>query len=47
MGASERNEEERAAWREKASSLPADALVFIDKTGSNHAHDLRRDAGGS
>jgi transposase len=37
MGASERNEEERAAWREKASSLPADALVFIDETGSNIA----------
>ncbi|HEX4207688.1 MAG TPA: transposase [Ktedonobacteraceae bacterium] len=33
----ERNEEERAAWREKASSLPMDALVFIDETGSNIA----------
>jgi transposase len=37
IGATERNEEERAAWREKASSLPTDALVFIDETGSNIA----------
>ena len=37
MGATERNEEERAAWREKASSLPTDSLVFIDETGSNIA----------
>jgi hypothetical protein len=37
LGATERNEEERAAWREKASSLPTDALVFIDETGSNIA----------
>lgn len=37
VGAMERNEEERAAWREKASNLPTDALVFIDETGSNIA----------
>lgn len=37
VGATERNEEERAAWREKASNLPTDALVFIDETGSNIA----------
>jgi hypothetical protein len=37
LGATERNEEERAAWRETASSLPTDALVFIDETGSNIA----------
>lgn len=37
IGATERDEEERAAWREKASSLPTDALVFIDETGSNIA----------
>ena len=37
IGATERNEEERAAWREKASSLPTDALVFLDETGSNMA----------
>lgn len=37
LGATERNEEERAAWREKACSLPTDALVFIDETGSNIA----------
>jgi transposase len=37
LGATERNEEERTAWREKATSLPTDALVFIDETGSNIA----------
>ena len=37
MGATERNEEERAAWRKQASSLPTDALVFLDETGSNIA----------
>ncbi|SRR5579884_488833 len=37
VGATERNEEERAAWREKATSLLVDALVFIDETGSNIA----------
>ncbi|GHO79351.1 hypothetical protein KSD_71220 [Ktedonobacter sp. SOSP1-85] len=33
----ERNEEERAAWRKKARSLPTNALVFLDETGSNIA----------
>src|SRR5215472_7426518 len=37
IGATERTEEERAVWRERASSLPTDALVFIDETGSNIA----------
>jgi transposase len=37
VGATERNEEERAAWREKAGNLPTDALVFLDETGSNIA----------
>jgi len=37
LGATERNEDERAAWRETASSLPTDALVFLDETGSNIA----------
>ena len=35
--ATERNEEERAAWREQASQLPTEALVFIDECGSNIA----------
>jgi transposase len=37
LGATERNEEERAAWRTNASKLPTEALVFIDETGSNIA----------
>jgi transposase len=37
IGATERNEEERAAWRENASKLPAESLVFIDECGSNIA----------
>ena len=37
IGATERNEEERAAWRENASQLPTDHLVFIDECGSNIA----------
>ena len=37
LGASERNEEERAAWRENASQLPTESLVFIDECGSNIA----------
>jgi DDE superfamily endonuclease len=37
LGASERNEEERAAWRENASQLPIESLVFIDECGSNIA----------
>ncbi len=37
MGASERNEEARAAWRADVSGLPADQLVFVDECGSNIA----------
>jgi hypothetical protein len=37
LGATERNEEERAAWRENASQLSTDHLVFIDECGSNIA----------
>ena len=37
LGATERNEEERAAWRENASTLPTESLVVIDETGSNIA----------
>jgi DDE superfamily endonuclease len=37
LGATERNEEERAAWRENASQLSIDHLVFIDECGSNIA----------
>jgi transposase len=37
VGATERNEEERAAWREQASQLPTEALVFLDECGSNIA----------
>ena len=37
LGATERNEEERAMWRENASKLPTEALVFIDECGSNIA----------
>jgi transposase len=37
LGATERNEEERAAWRENASKLPTEALVFLDECGSNIA----------
>jgi transposase len=37
LRATERNEEERAAWRENASQLPPEALVFIDECGSNIA----------
>ena len=37
MGASERNEEERAAWRAEVSPLPAKQLVFVDECGSNIA----------
>ena len=37
MGASERNEEERAAWRAEVSPLPANQLVFVDECGSNIA----------
>lgn len=37
LGATERNEEERTAWRENASKLPTEALVFLDECGSNIA----------
>ena len=37
MGASERNEQERAAWREETRKLPANQLVFLDECGSNIA----------
>jgi transposase len=37
VGATERNEEERAAWRSNASKLPTEDLVFLDETGSNIA----------
>ena len=37
LGASERNEEERAAWRAEVSPLPANQLVFVDECGSNIA----------
>jgi transposase len=37
LGATERNEEERATWRANASKLPTESLVVIDETGSNIA----------
>ena len=37
LGASERNEEERATWRAAVSPLPAQQLVFVDECGSNIA----------
>ena len=37
LGATERNEEERATWRENASQLPTESLVFLDECGSNIA----------
>jgi DDE superfamily endonuclease len=37
LGATERNEEQRATWRANASKIPAEDLVFIDETGSNIA----------
>ena len=37
LGASERNEQERAAWRAEVSGLPADQFVFVDECGSNIA----------
>jgi transposase len=37
LGATERNEEERAAWRAAVSPLPAQQLVFVDECGSNIA----------
>jgi len=37
VGANERNEEERAAWRAEVSRLSASQLVFVDECGSNIA----------
>jgi DDE superfamily endonuclease len=37
LGATERNEEERAAWRGEVNELPARQLVFVDECGSNIA----------
>ena len=37
LGATERNEEERATWRANASTLPTESLVVIDECGSNIA----------
>lgn len=37
MGASERDEEERAAWGAQASHHAAEELVFVDECGSNLA----------
>jgi transposase len=37
VGANERNEEERAAWRAEVSRLSASHLVFVDECGSNIA----------
>ena len=37
LGANERNEDERAAWRAAVSPLPAQQLVFVDECGSNIA----------
>jgi hypothetical protein len=37
VGASERNEEERAAWRAEVSQQQTSQLVFVDECGSNIA----------
>ncbi len=37
MGATERDEHARSAWRAEGSQLPADQLVFVDECGSNIA----------
>jgi hypothetical protein len=37
LGATERNEEERAAWRAAVSPLSAQQLFFVDECGSNIA----------
>jgi transposase len=37
LGASERDEQERAAWQREVSQLPAKQLVFVDECGSNIA----------
>ena len=35
MAASERDEEARAAWRERVAALDPEGLVFVDECGSN------------
>lgn len=37
LGASERNAEERIAWRTEASQLPSERFVFVDECGSHIA----------
>jgi len=37
LGATERNKQERVTWRENASKLPTESLVFLDECGSNIA----------
>jgi hypothetical protein len=37
LGASERNEQERASWREQVKELDAKQLVVLDECGSNIA----------
>jgi transposase len=37
LAASERREEERAAWREQVKTLDVDQFVFVDECGSNIA----------
>lgn len=37
LGATERNEEERAAWRAEVNELPAQQMIFVDECGSNIA----------
>ena len=35
MGASERDEQARAAWRERVAGLDPERLIFVDECGSN------------
>ena len=35
LGASERNEAERAAWRDEVAAVRPEDLVFLDETGSH------------
>ncbi len=37
MGATERNETARAAWRDLAAFLPAERLIFVDEWGAHIA----------
>jgi transposase len=37
LGATERNEEERSAWRAEVNELPAQQMVFVDECGSTIA----------